>query len=83
MLSGCCKGSGEKSRRLRGTLGSPQCSAESVQYRRHLAGTVVRVVHCTKGLATWVRGLESSCTLLKGALARHEMALSQGGFSVN
>ena len=32
---------------------------------------------------TWATGLESSCTLLKGALPGHEVALAWRGFSVN
>lgn len=63
-LQGGCKGSRKESRRLRGPLGSPQYSGEGRQYGRHMAGTVTQIVHCTKGLATWVSRLESSCTLL-------------------
>lgn len=75
MLLSHCRGSGKETRTLR------------VHWEVHKAvekaGIVVRVVHCKKDLTTWLRGLESSCTLIKGALLRHEVASAQRGFSVN
>lgn len=69
-----------RSRRLRGTSGSPWCGGEGVQHSGPSAATVGGLCFV---LDTWATGLESSCTLLKGALPRHETASASRGFSVN